>query len=406
MAKQLSAFEKEFAAARAKYKADKGTNPLDPKYNFDFKGKKYNVEYAEEKQARKGGKSSSASPSKSPDSSSSSSSSSGSSDSPTPKRGTGAPTKDRSKMTYKQMMEAGKDDPLVQESRSESSRELLNAIGDGSQQALTAALFARLGAAGAAKGAVGAARPAAGAAMSRIRNLFGSARGTGAAASTARGTRTTASTAARRAEVEAEGAATRARNAAVSPTTATKAEMDAGRELAKANRAAAAQARTAAARARESASAPTVNRTASKLNEYVKNLPKSSKDKMRQEGQYSEEAIQRRIKRVMDKEQRQPDTEVPGMKRGGKVKFGKNKPFKAFSAGESPAMVKKEMAFMRKKGAPKSMIAHEKKELPFFMKKKKGMNCGGKVMKYAAGGAVKKTRGDGICRVKTKCKVC
>ena len=29
---------------------------------------------------------------------------------------------------------------------------------------------------------------------------------------------------------------------------------------------------------------------------------------------------------------------------------------------ESPAMVKKEMAFMKKKGAPKSMIEHEKKE--------------------------------------------
>ena len=29
---------------------------------------------------------------------------------------------------------------------------------------------------------------------------------------------------------------------------------------------------------------------------------------------------------------------------------------------ESPAMVKKEMAFMKKKGAPKSMIAHEKAE--------------------------------------------
>ena len=65
MAKQLTPFEKEFAAARDRYKLDKGTNPLDPKYNFDFKGKKYNVEYAEEKQARKGGKSSSAAPSKS-----------------------------------------------------------------------------------------------------------------------------------------------------------------------------------------------------------------------------------------------------------------------------------------------------------------------------------------------------
>jgi hypothetical protein len=76
-----------------------------------------------------------------------------------------------------------------------------------------------------------------------------------------------------------------------------------------------------------------------------------------------------------------------GYKKGGKV-------------GESSAMVKKEMAFMRKKGAPKSMIAHEKKEA----KGMKKMNCGGGVKKYATGGMV--NRGDGISRVKTRCKVC
>jgi hypothetical protein len=73
---------------------------------------------------------------------------------------------------------------------------------------------------------------------------------------------------------------------------------------------------------------------------------------------------------------------------------------KRSSAGESSAMVKKEMAFMRKKGAPKSMIAHEKKEA----KGMKKMNCGGGVKKYATGGMV--NRGDGISRVKTRCKVC
>lgn len=94
MAKQLSDFEKAFAAARAKYKADKGTNPLDPKYNFDFKGKKYNVEYAEEMKARKGGKSSSAAPSKSSDSSGA------------PSKGTGAPIRKR---TLEDMQKEGKE---------------------------------------------------------------------------------------------------------------------------------------------------------------------------------------------------------------------------------------------------------------------------------------------------------
>ena len=122
---------------------------------------------------------------------------------------------------------------------------------------------------------------------------------------------------------------------------------------------------------------------------------------MRGEGKYSEAAIQRRIKREMDKEQRQPDTEIPGMKRGGKVKFGKNKPFKASSAGESSATVKKEMAFMRKKEA-KGM-----KKMAAGGMAKGGMSCmnrGGGVKKYAAGGTV--NRGDGISRVKTRCKVC
>jgi hypothetical protein len=46
---------------------------------------------------------------------------------------------------------------------------------------------------------------------------------------------------------------------------------------------------------------------------------------------------------------------------------------------ESKAMVGKEVAFMKKKGAPTSMIKHEKAEM-------KGMKAGGKVRRYGAGG--------------------
>ena len=45
---------------------------------------------------------------------------------------------------------------------------------------------------------------------------------------------------------------------------------------------------------------------------------------------------------------------------------------------ESKAMMKKEVGFMKAKGAPKSMIKHEMVEA--------GMKKGGKVKKYAAGG--------------------
>ncbi len=46
---------------------------------------------------------------------------------------------------------------------------------------------------------------------------------------------------------------------------------------------------------------------------------------------------------------------------------------------DSKAMVKKEISFMKKKGAPKSMIKHE-------MAESEGMCYGGKVKKMAAGG--------------------
>ena len=45
---------------------------------------------------------------------------------------------------------------------------------------------------------------------------------------------------------------------------------------------------------------------------------------------------------------------------------------------ESKKMMGKEIAFMKKKGAPKSMIKHEEKEA--------GMKYGGKVKKMASGG--------------------
>jgi hypothetical protein len=54
------------------------------------------------------------------------------------------------------------------------------------------------------------------------------------------------------------------------------------------------------------------------------------------------------------------------------------------------------------------MIKHEEEEAKGMKKMAKGgMSCmkrGGGVKKYAAGGTV--SRGDGLSRVKTRCKVC
>ena len=65
---------------------------------------------------------------------------------------------------------------------------------------------------------------------------------------------------------------------------------------------------------------------------------------------------------------------------------------------ESKAMMKKEVSFMKKKGAPKSMIKHEEAEM--------GMKKGGKVKKYAAGGlSAGHKAADGIAsKGKTKAK--
>ena len=65
---------------------------------------------------------------------------------------------------------------------------------------------------------------------------------------------------------------------------------------------------------------------------------------------------------------------------------------------ESKAMMKKEVAFMKKKGAPKSMVKHEMAEA--------GMKKGGSVKKYAAGGLASGHKSaDGIAtKGKTKAK--
>ena len=65
---------------------------------------------------------------------------------------------------------------------------------------------------------------------------------------------------------------------------------------------------------------------------------------------------------------------------------------------ESKAMMKKEVSFMKKKGAPKSMIKHEMAEA--------GMKHGGKVKKMAGGGlAAGHKAADGVAKKgKTKGK--
>lgn len=65
---------------------------------------------------------------------------------------------------------------------------------------------------------------------------------------------------------------------------------------------------------------------------------------------------------------------------------------------ESKEMVKKEIGFMKKKGAPKSMVKHEMAEA--------GMKKGGGVKKYAAGGlAAGHKSADGVAsKGKTKAK--
>ena len=63
---------------------------------------------------------------------------------------------------------------------------------------------------------------------------------------------------------------------------------------------------------------------------------------------------------------------------------------------ESKAMAKKEVAFMKKKGAPKSMIKHEEAEY--------GMKRGGKVKKMASGGLASGHKSADGCATKGKTK--
>ena len=86
----------------------------------------------------------------------------------------------------------------------------------------------------------------------------------------------------------------------------------------------------------------------------------------------------------------------------GLSEAGVSKPKKAKEGGqmaESKAMMKKEVSFMKKKGAPKSMIKHEEAEA-------KGMKYGGKAKKMAGGGlAAGHKSADGIAtKGKTKAK--
>ena len=77
------------------------------------------------------------------------------------------------------------------------------------------------------------------------------------------------------------------------------------------------------------------------------------------------------------------------------VKADKGRSFeKGGEMKESKAMMGKEVAFMKKKGAPKSMIKHEMAEA--------GMKKGG-MAKHAKGGSVFRSAADGVAkRGKTK----
>lgn len=62
---------------------------------------------------------------------------------------------------------------------------------------------------------------------------------------------------------------------------------------------------------------------------------------------------------------------------------------------DTPKMMKREIDFMKKKGAPKDMLKHEMAEAK-GMKPAKKMACGGAVKKMSSGGMTK--RGYGAAR--------
>ena len=75
----------------------------------------------------------------------------------------------------------------------------------------------------------------------------------------------------------------------------------------------------------------------------------------------------------------------------GLSEAGLSKKAKGGAMKESKMMVKKEVEFMKKKGAPKSMVKHEMKEA--------GMKYGGKVKKMASGGlAAGHKSADGVAK--------
>lgn len=82
----------------------------------------------------------------------------------------------------------------------------------------------------------------------------------------------------------------------------------------------------------------------------------------------------------------------------GLSEAGLSKKAKGGAMKESKMMVKKEVEFMKKKGAPKSMVKHEMKEA--------GMKYGGKVKKMASGGLASGHKSaDGVAnKGKTKAK--
>jgi len=93
------------------------------------------------------------------------------------------------------------------------------------------------------------------------------------------------------------------------------------------------------------------------------------------------------------------DGGMPMVNKGGKMvpSFAADGVGKMAKGGEAKAMVGKEVAFMKKKGAPAAMIKHEKAEM--------GMKKGGGVKKMAAGGSASK-RADGVAKQgKTKGKM-
>jgi len=93
------------------------------------------------------------------------------------------------------------------------------------------------------------------------------------------------------------------------------------------------------------------------------------------------------------------DGGMPMVNKGGKMvpSFAADGVGKMAKGGmaESKKMVGKEVAFMKKKGAPAAMIKHEKAEMM-------GMKKGGGVKKMAAGGSAS-SRADG-CAIKGKTK--